>query len=187
MEADNDRTPTNALPPAEPAPSWSELLAAYRLAPSDQTSSLLVERLGPWLTSARKRLHAVPPSTDDHDVAQQLVLEVLAIAARWRPHCEDQWIPRKLVEAAERRVRRSLSRERARSAVELDPETPAPEVTQPALVLETPVGTASAADLCVIYRYKVLGEPLGVLARKAGVTQRQMRRRIQAARKRARA
>src|SRR5260370_18500858 len=93
--------------------SWSSLLAAYRLGPKAAWSGPLIERLGPWLTRARQRLIAVPPFLDRDDIAQQLVLEVLRIAARWRPHCEDCWIPRKLVEAAERRGRQTLSPARA--------------------------------------------------------------------------
>ena len=148
---------------------------------------MLLDRLGPWLTSARKTLQAVPPFADSEDVAQQLVLEVLTVAARWRPHCEDCWIPRRLVEAAARRVRRSLRREPASAGVELDPKLAAPKADEPEILLETPIGRASAADLRLIYRFKVLREPLEALAREAGVTPRQMRRRIQAARDRARA
>ena len=55
------------------------------------------------------------------------------------------------------------------------------------LVLETPVGRESVADIRLIYRYHVAGEPLEEMARRAGITPRQMRRRIQRAKARARA
>jgi len=172
---------------AESGLSWAALLAAYRLGPEERWSGPLIERLGPWLTKARHRLIAVPPFLDNDDVAQQLVVEVLRIAARWRPQCEDRWIPRRLVEAAERRVRMGLSRERSNLAVKLDEAPEISNAPEPNLVFDTPLGTASAQDLRVLYRVKVLGEPVAALAREAGITPRQMRRRVWSARKRAQA
>lgn len=171
---------------AETGLSWSDLLLAYRLDRSAAASAALLERLAPWLTNARKVLLEAPPFADAEDVAQQLSLEVLAKAARWVPVCEDRWIPRKLVEEAERRVRRALRRERNRQHLELDEQLAAPSVDEP-LVLDTPIGRATAADIRLIYRYHVGGERLEDLARHAGVTPRQMRRRIQRAKQRARA
>jgi DNA-directed RNA polymerase specialized sigma24 family protein len=171
--------------PAEPL-TWSELLSAYRRAPSEHRSAVLIGRLGPWLTNARKTLSAVPPFADAEDVAQQLILEVLWLAARWQPGSEDQWIPRKLVEAATRRVRRSLRRERGHPTVELEVGVAA-DAAEPELLLETPIGKASVADLQLVYRYAVLGDSLHTMAHEAGITPRQMRRRIQKAKERARA
>jgi hypothetical protein len=186
MGPSNPETDTQANRPAETEFSWAALLAAFRLGPRERWSGLLIERLGPWLIRARQRLIAVPPLLDRDDIAQQLVLEVLRIAARWRPQCEDCWIPRKLVEAAERRVRKRLSRERSSLAVELNDQLHAPQIAELEL-FDTPIGQASAADLRVLYRVKVLGEQVSVLALEAGVTPRQMRQRVWAARKRARA
>jgi hypothetical protein len=179
-------TGTRSGKPTETDLSWSGLLAAYRAEPNEHWSGLLVERLGPWLTRARQRLIAVPPYLDDEDVAQQLVLEVLRVAARWHPRCEDCWVARKLVQAAERRVRMGLTRARSLQAIALDERLPAPAGAEPESVFETPVGLASAEDLRVLYRARVLGEPVAALAREAGLTPRQMRRRVWAARKRAR-
>src|SRR5712692_1248842 len=167
--------------------SWSALLAAYRLGPKESWSGPLIDRLGPWLTKARHRLIAVPPYLDTDDIAQQLVVEVLRIAARWRPRCEDRWIPRRLVEGAERRVRTGLSRERSTQAVELQEGLETSNQSETNLVFDTPVGSASAEELLVLYRVKVLGEPVAALAREAGITPRQMRRRVWSARKRAQA
>jgi len=184
---------TSSPATSSPAPSadlsWSALLAAYRLEPKEQWSGLLLEGLGPWLSNARQALVAVAPYLDDEDVAQQLALEVLRIAARWQPLCEDNWIPRKLVEDAERRVRKALKRERSRSsrAVELTDEIEAPQLAELDLVFDTPIGKALAADLRLIYRVKVLGEPVAALAEAAGITPRQMRQRVHNARQRARA
>ena len=183
-EAEGPATSTKA-PSAEL--SWSGLLAAYRVGPKEQWSGLLLEGLGPWLTNARQALVAVTPFLDDEDVAQQLALEVLRIAARWQPLCEDSWIPRKLVEDAERRVRKALKRERSRSsrAVEIADEIEAPERAELDLLFDTPIGKASASDLRLIYRVKVLGEPVAALASEAGITPRQMRQRVRNARARA--
>ncbi len=180
------RTDLQIDEPAKDELSWSDLLAAYRKERSQVSAAALLDRLGPWLTNARKALLAAPPFADADDIAQQLNLEVLAKAARWVPQCEDQWIPRRLAEEAERRVRRVLRRERTRQPVELDERVPAKALDDP-LVLETPVGRASVADIRLIYRYHIAGEPLVEMARRAGITPRQMRRRIQRAKARARA
>ena len=167
--------------------TWAGLLEAYRLSPREKWSSLLIARLGPWLTAARQQLHAVPPYLDRNDVAQQLVVEVLQIASRWRPVCEDRWIPRRLVERAARKVLRSLLAEKLDQTVDLDAQQEAAELAEPELVIDTPIGRVAMADLRVIYRAHVLGEAVEVLAAEVGVTPKQMRRRLKAARARARA
>lgn len=167
--------------------SWASLFAAYREGPPDRWSGLLLERLGPWLTVAKRQLRAVPPYLDLDDVAQQLALEVLRIATRWRPGCEDRWIPRRLVERAARRVGEGLLRERLAATEELDPDLESGLNDEPRLLFDTPVGKATPEDLRVIYRARVLDEPIELLAREAGVTPVEMRRRIRAARTRARA
>lgn len=166
--------------------AWSALLAAYRHERTERWSGQLIDRLGPWLTRARHRLVTAPPYLGEDDIAQQLVLEVLRIAARWRPQSEDCWIARKLVEAAERRVRQTLARERTVTTTGLDDNMAASEEGESGITFETPIGAASADDLRVIYRVKVLGESIDALAQKAGITPRQMRRRLQTARQRAR-
>jgi len=166
--------------------TWGGLLEAYRIGPKQQWSGLLVERLGPWLTAARRQLRAVPPYLDQEDVAQQLILEVLQIASRWRPICEDGWIPRRLVERAARKLLKSLLAEQLDQTVELDGELEGPERAEPDLVIDTPIGRASVADLRVIYRANVLGESIDVLANEVRITRKQMRRRLKAARARAR-
>jgi DNA-directed RNA polymerase specialized sigma24 family protein len=187
MEPISDKTATTTAGPDQPELSWTALLEAYRVGPKEKWSGVLVERLGPWLASARQRLFAVPPYLDDEDVAQELVFVVLRIAARWRPRCEDRWVPRKLVEAAEDRVRAWLCRERSSQTDELTDELRASEVPEPELVLDTPIGKASVEDLRLIYRVKVLGEPISALAQRAGISPRQMRHRVKEARERARA
>jgi hypothetical protein len=166
--------------------TWVGLLEAYRKDPRQKWSALLIERLGPWLAAARRQLHAVPPYLDQDDVAQELVAEVLRIASRWRPVCEDRWIPRRLVERAARRLMKSLLAERLQT-LELGADLEAAERAEPELVLSTPIGKASVADLRVIYRASVLGEPIEVLAAEAGLTAKQMQRRLKSARARARA
>jgi DNA-directed RNA polymerase specialized sigma24 family protein len=182
--SDGETRPTGGQAPSN-EPTWSALLAAYQQGPKEEWSGLLLERLGPWLTNARRALVTAPPYLDDEDVAQQLMAEVLRVAARWRPSCDDCWIPRKLAEYAERRVRESLNRERARRPLELDHELEAPQGAEPELTLAGPIRRASAEDLRLIYRVKVLGEPVTELARDAGITPRQMRQRVASARNRA--
>jgi hypothetical protein len=188
--SDAERSATSSQAPTAEV-DWSGLLAAYRLGPKEQWSGLLLESLGPWLTNARQALLEVLPYLDDEDIAQQLALEVLGIAARWQPHCEDNWIPRKLVEDAESRVRKALKRQRSRSSrgAELTDEIEAPHRAEPdfLFLFGTPLGKARRADLRLIYRVKVLGEPVESLAEEAGITPRQMRQRVRNARERAQA
>jgi len=125
-------------------------------------------------------LVAVPPYLEDEDIAQHLALEVLRTAGRWRPGCEDNWIARRLVEDAERSVRRRLRRERTHLSEELTDEVPADQ-TEPELLFDTPIGRATAADLQLIYRVRVLGEPVADMAQKAGVTPRRMRQLVREA------
>ena len=186
METTVEEMPAPAVDHRGAPSTWAGLLEAYRIGPKQRWSGLLVERLGPWLTAARRQLHAVPPYLDQDDVAQQLILEVLQIASRWRPICEDRWIPRRLVERAARKLLRSLLTEQLDQTVELDGELEGRERAEPDLVIDTPIGRASVADLRVIYRASVLGEPIEVLASEAGVTPTQMRRRLKSARARAR-
>ena len=167
--------------------TWSVLLEAYRIGPKENWSALLLARLGPWLTVARKQLRAVPPYLDQDDVAQQLVVEVLQIASRWRPVCEDRWIPRRLVERAARKVLKSLLAERLDQTVELETNLEAAELAEPELVIGTPLGKASADDLRVIYRASVLGVRIEDLAAEAYVTPKQMQRRLKSTRARVRA
>ena len=80
-----------------------------------------------------------------------------------------------------------LSRERSTQAVELQEALETSNPSETDLVFDTPVGSASAEDLRVLYRVKVLGQPVAALAREAGITPRQMRRRVWSARRRAQA
>jgi hypothetical protein len=186
MDSTVAETKTPAPEHAGTPGNWAGLLEAYRIGPKHQWSGLLLERLGPWLSAARRQLHAVPPHLDQEDVAQQLILEVLQIASRWRPICEDRWIPRRLVERAARKLMKSLLAEQLDQRVELDVDLEGRERAEPDLIFDTPIGKASVADLRVIYRFKVLGEPIEVLASEVGITPKQMRRRIKSARARAR-
>jgi len=186
MQTTVEETPTPAIDRGGVPSTWAGLLEVYRIGPKQRWSGLLVERLGPWLTAARRQLHAVPPYLDQEDVTQQLILEVLQIASRWRPICEDRWIPRRLVERAARKLLKALLAEQLDQTVELDADLEGPERAEPDLVIETPIGRASVADLRVIYRANVLGEPIEALAGEVGITPKQMLRRLKSARARAR-
>jgi len=142
---------------------------------------VLLERLGPWLAVARRHLPARPPYLDAEDVAQELTLEVLRIAAGWRPHCEDRWVPRRLVERAARHVYKIVLREQFSAAEELNEDTIAGEPSSTDIAFDTPVGKASASELLVLYRFKVLGEPIEKLAHQSGLTTGAVRRLIRRA------
>ncbi|MHB8688957.1 MAG: hypothetical protein ACYC9D_12710 [Candidatus Dormibacteria bacterium] len=179
---ERDATEAGAAPP-----TWAGLVRAYQLGPRQKWSPLLIERLGPWLTAARRQLYGVPPYLDQQDVSQELVLEVLRIASRWHPVCEDHWIPRRLVERAARKLLKTLLAEKLDQALELGDDLEAPERAEPDLVIDTPLGKASVADIRLIYRANVVGEPIEVLAGEAGLTTKQMRRRLKLVRARTRA
>jgi hypothetical protein len=111
---------------------------------------------------------------------------VLRIASRWVPVCEDHWIPRRLVERAARKVVKSLLAEQLDQVVELGEELEASQGAEPDLVLETPIGNASVADIRLIYRARVLRESIDELAGEVGLTPSRMRRRVKSALERAR-
>jgi len=142
---------------------------------------VLLERLDPWLAVARRHLPARPPYLDAEDVAQELTLEVLRIAAGWRPHCEDRWVPRRLVERAARHVYKTVLREQFSATEELIEDTVAGEPGSIDIAFDTPVGKASASELRVLYRFKVLGEPIKTLAQQSGMTTGAVRRLIRRA------
>src|SRR5215831_14184352 len=119
MDEQRSKAPDSIPPEGEEPSTWSELLATYRREPKGYWAGLLLTRLGPWLTAARRQLHAVPPYFDDDDVAQQLLVEVLHVASRWQPSCKDHWIPRRLVERAGRRLLKKLLAEQLDQSVEL--------------------------------------------------------------------
>ncbi len=177
----------STLARAAAALTWTRLLDAYRTGDRQRWSAQLIDRLGPWLTAARRQLHAVPPYLDEEDIAQELVMEVLRIASRWRPVCEDNWIPRRLVERAARNILKSLLAERLDQVVELSDDLESSIRAEPDLVLDTPIGKASVADLRLIYRAVVIGEPIDELAAEIGLTRSQMKRRLKSAKERARA
>jgi hypothetical protein len=83
-------------------------------------------------------------------------------------------------------VLRSLIAERFDQTVELDFDVAATETAEPELVIDTSLGKASVADLQVIYRSDVLGEPIEALADEVGLKPEQMRRRLKSLRARAR-
>jgi hypothetical protein len=186
METTVAETPTPPASDAGEPGSWAALLAAYRSGARQLWSGPLIESLGPWLTAARRQLHAVPPYLEEEDVAQELALEVLRIASRWRPVCEDRWIPRRLVERARRKILKTLLAEQLDQTVELGDDLEAPERAEPELVIDTPIGKASVADLRLIYRASVLGESIDDLAAEEGLTPKQMKRRVKSAKERAR-
>ena len=167
--------------------TWAGLLAAYRRGPRERWSGELLARLGPWLGAALHDLWAAPPYLSWDDVVQALTMEVLGIAGRWQPTCEDQWIPRRLVERAARKVTRSLLREAANQGEELTEVLEANQSAEPDLVFDTPIGEATARDLRVIYRSRVLGEPVEAMADELGLSVPRTVRLVAKALKRARA
>ena len=180
-------TPDIPEPPVDNPMPWAGLLAAYRTDPSAHWSGLLLERLGPWLGAAKRQLIGVPPYLDSEDVSQELALEVLRVAARWQPRCEDHWITRRLVERAARKVCFRLLRERFGATEELTSDIPSRDSAEPQFQFETPIGKATANDMRVLYRVLVLGEPVEALALESGISTDEMRKAVASAKKRARA
>jgi len=104
----------------------AQALVGYRRGPKDFWGPLLLELLAPKLTIHVSRLSVVEPYIDSQDVAQQLLVELLAAAASMPLPTNSRRWERALRLRAKTRLTRWLAREdrRQRSTVSLEAREP---------------------------------------------------------------
>jgi hypothetical protein len=80
---------------------------------------LLLDLLAPAIVSRLQRLRPVLPAIDEEDLTQELVLQVLTVAATIPVPEEAAFLERELMLAANKRVARWLTSEARRQASQL--------------------------------------------------------------------
>jgi hypothetical protein len=89
-----------------------EIIRAYRRGAREIWAAVLLDLLTPALVDRLKRYRPEPPSLDQEDIRQQLVLELLRAAASMPLPAGAGFVERRLVLRAGQGVRRWLARER---------------------------------------------------------------------------
>lgn len=98
----------------ERAARLAELVIAYRLGPRCRWGPVLLEVLAPRLVAVVRKLRQEPPFIAEDDLRDELLVEVLAAAARMPLPVSNAYLEWRLLARAKRYVVRRLSRERRR-------------------------------------------------------------------------
>jgi hypothetical protein len=94
----------------QPANLMAAVLA-YRTGPREFWGPLLLDLVAPAVLDSLQRLTPHPPVMDAEDIRQQLVLEVLRVAAGMPLPTNSSYLKRRLMARANQGVRRWLERE----------------------------------------------------------------------------
>ncbi len=158
----------------------NELLGAvvrsYQRGAREVWAAALLEMLAPTIVELAARLYLPHASMSDDDLNQQVLAEVLSVAAAVRAD-DARWLKLRIVRHASKRLVRHLvaeARERHAGSETLDQLTV--EMDANASELDE--------DLLALYRMKVRGELAAGLARERGLRVDQLRHRLRLARRR---
>jgi hypothetical protein len=164
---------------------WTAVVDCYRHGPRAFWGPVILQMLSPTLLRKATRLFAEGQLAEfDEDIRHQLIAALLSAAARERVPTRARWIPNRLSTRAVTTVRRSMAAETRSRCLYLQdlPEPPAEPDPDPLefasmLVRLKRLGVSEATTI-LLYRHRVLGEPLEWLARELGTTEEalQMRR-----------
>ncbi len=90
------------------------VIHSYRDGPKKLWAPVLLELLAPALVARVARLEWVVPAIDEDDLTQQLIVEVLEVAASTRLSPDTRYVQHRLLTTAGRSVTRWLQREAQR-------------------------------------------------------------------------
>lgn len=102
-------------PPAERDQALAAIVVSYRAGPRGLWAPVLLDLLNPALLDCLQRLGEEPPLFDRKDLRQQLVVELLHLAATL-PLGDGRYLKRRLIRRANQAVRRWLTREASRQS-----------------------------------------------------------------------
>ena len=158
----------------------NELLGAvvrsYQRGSRELWAAVLLEMLAPTIIELAARLYLPQASMSHDDLNQQVLAEVLAVAATVRVD-DSRWLKLRITRHVSKRLVRHLIAEArelhagsdALDALTVDPDEFAPELDE---------------DLAALYRMKVRGELATEIARERGLRVDQLRHRLRLARRR---
>jgi hypothetical protein len=98
---------------------WAAVVRSYRVCTQRLWGPVLLAMIAPHLDAALNRLHPIPALNND-DLCQEIVLQVLEIAASSTLPADPRWIPLHLVRRAVRMVARRLGTEQRQRALSLE-------------------------------------------------------------------
>ena len=167
---------------------WSAVIDSYRHGPRGFWGPVILQMLSPTLVRKASRLLAMAELAKlDEDIRHQLIAALLNAAARETVPTPARWIPNRLATRAVTQARRWMAAElRARRFYVSDLPEPAadpdPEPIDFASMLAWLEGLGVVeANAILLYRHRVLGEPLERLADELGTTEAALRlRRLRA-------
>ena len=102
-----------STPPAERDQTLAAIVISYRAGPRHLWAPVLLDLLTPALLDCLQRLGHEPPVFDPEDIRQQLLVELLHLAATL-PLGDGRYLKRRLIRRANQAVRRRLAREALR-------------------------------------------------------------------------
>jgi hypothetical protein len=152
---------------------YASVVRSYQKGPRAVWAPLLLEMLAPALSERAGSLFSSVPDVSANDIEQQLVLEVLRWAGTLTAAADLRFVDGRIVRVASRRVSRWLKRMSRRhpEGLEQHPGIAYIDRADELSELNELCGPGiSRADLVLIYRCDVWGEPLERLALEQGVS-----------------
>jgi hypothetical protein len=157
------------------------VLDGYRTGPLQAWATVLLEAMRPDLAAVVVvAVPVVPPAITREELAQHLIVEVLAAASEG-PSFQARWTSNRLISRAPRDTTRWFARElRAlgHGVADLDQRAQSPNGSElPSVLYEIETREKPSAGLVILYREEVLGDSLVELSQETGLTEDALRQR----------